>query len=95
MREQLNEVWFAVHTLREQDPDGLIYNRWDDVCGALSQIAENLGFDNFMAEEPTSGATFNHDIKQPNNPLEKGARIKGKGISGTLGCPFFIVLQTT
>ena len=63
MREQLNEVWFAVHTLREQDPDGLIYNRWDDVCGALSQIDENLCFDNFIAEEPTSGATFNHDIK--------------------------------
>ena len=50
-REQLNEVWFAVHTLREQDPDGLIYNRWDDVCGALAQIAEALGHEGFEAEE--------------------------------------------
>ena len=55
MREQLNEVWFAVHTLREQDPDGQIYNRWDDVCGALAQIAEALGHEGFIAEDPTDG----------------------------------------
>ena len=64
MKEQLNEVWFAVHTLREQDPDGIIYNRWDEVCGALSQIAEALGHDSFEAEEPLfiEHPTFNHII---------------------------------
>ena len=62
MREQLNEVWVAVHTLREQDPGGLIYNRWDDVCGALAQIAEALGHEGFIAEDPTDGGvTFNHN----------------------------------
>ena len=63
---QLNEVWYAVHTLREQDPDGLISNRWDEVCGALSQIAEALGHDSFEAEDPTDGnPTFNHCIVSP------------------------------
>jgi hypothetical protein len=61
MREQLNEVWYAVHTLRDQDPDGLTYNRWDDVCGALAQIAEALGHEGFEAEEPEN-AGFNHDV---------------------------------